>query len=132
VKPQRGSPVARDTGRVGEDAGRVGEDAARVGENAARVGEDAVRARLDVLFGSFDRLTPDELARVGLHRPEDAERQALLRQVGAAARVSGRSALLAEARAAARDAVLRRYAEGGLHPSWVGALNWGLSRGHDR
>jgi hypothetical protein len=91
-------------------------------------GESAARARLEALFTTFDRLTPDELGHIGLTRTDRAERIALLRAVEGAARRADRSVLLGEARTEAADLVMRRYAEGGLHATWVG-LNWGLSQG---
>jgi hypothetical protein len=62
----------------------------------APAGDDAARARLDALFDAFDRLTPDELARIGLVRADPSERHALHSTVTAAARSAGRSALLSE------------------------------------
>jgi hypothetical protein len=100
----------------------------RTARHVAQAGDDGARARLDALFDAFDRLTPDELARIGLVRADPFERQALHSTVTAAARSGGRSALLSEANEAARDAVLRRYAAGGLRPTWLG-LNWGVSQG---
>jgi hypothetical protein len=91
-------------------------------------GEAAARARLDALFARFNTLTPDELGRIGLRRAEPAERARLSEAVEAAARATDRAALLGEARAEARDTVMRRYSAGTLHPTWVG-LNWGISQG---
>lgn len=91
-------------------------------------GEIAARARLDALFATFNTLTPDELSHIGLRRDDGPERSGLLGIVETAARGADRSALLGEARAEARDVVMRRYASGSLHPTWVG-LNWGLSQG---
>lgn len=91
-------------------------------------GEDEARARLESLFAGFDRLTPFELERVGLRRRDDASRQAMLHDVAEAARATGRTRLLEEARARAREAVLARYSAGAIHPTWVG-LNWGISQG---
>ena len=91
-------------------------------------GETTARARLEALFTTFNRLTPDELGHIGLLRDDGPARSALLATVEAAARRADRSALLGEARTEARDVVMRRYAEGSLHPTWVG-LNWGLSQG---
>lgn len=91
-------------------------------------GEAAAHARLATLFAAFDRLTPYELERIGLRRRDAGARAALVRTVEEAAGRADRTALLSEARSAARDAVLRRYREGGLHPTWVG-LNWGISQG---
>ncbi len=90
--------------------------------------EAAARARVEGLFAAFDRLTPDELARIGLRRGDEADREALLSAVGSAAAATDRERLIVEARDGAREAVLRRYAEGTLHPTWL-ALNWGLSQG---
>lgn len=95
---------------------------------SAPAGELEARVRLDTLFARFDRLTPFELERVGLRRRDDEAREALLHTVAEAARFADRTFLLNEARAQARDTVLRRYRDGGLHPTWVG-LNWGISQG---
>lgn len=91
-------------------------------------GEGAARVRLDALFVTFNNLTPDELSHIGLRRDDGDERAGLLRIVELAARAADRSTLLGQARAEARDVVMRRYASGSLHPTWVG-LNWGLSQG---
>lgn len=107
MKPRRGSRVAR------RDDG---------------AGEAGARARLEALFARIDRLTPDELARFGLRRDDDDERAELRRTVAAAARASGRSALVSEARASVREAVLARYSAGSLHQTWI-EINWGLSQG---
>jgi len=97
------------------------------GERVA-VDERAALDRLERLFATFDRLTPDELGRIGLGGTDEDERQALLAKVDAAAERTGRQSLVAEARTRARDVVMRRYSEGTLHQTWVG-LNWGLSQG---
>jgi hypothetical protein len=91
-------------------------------------GDAAARERLGALFASFDKLTPDDLGRIGMQLADQAERRELLDAVGEAARRTGREAMVAEARELARDAVLRRYSAGTLHPTWV-ALNWGISQG---
>ena len=91
-------------------------------------GEAGVRARVETLFAELDRLTPDEMARIGLERSDPVEHAELLRVVAVAARRAGRSALVVEARAAARDTMIRRFATGGLQPTWL-ALNWGVSQG---
>jgi hypothetical protein len=91
-------------------------------------GELAARERLETLFRAFDRLTPDELARIGFRRAPDEERDGLRHAVDDAARRTGRVGLVEEARAAARDAVIKRYSAGSFHPTFVG-LNWGLSQG---
>jgi hypothetical protein len=95
---------------------------------SAPAGETEARARLQTLFAGFDRLTPFELERIGLRRRDDEAREALLHTVAEAARSADRTLLLGEARGQARDTVLRRYRDGGLHPTWVG-LNWGISQG---
>lgn len=95
---------------------------------SAPAGELEARGRLETLFARFDRLTPFELERIGLRRRDDEAREALLHTVADAARSADRTLLLNEARAQARDTVLRRYRDGGLHPTWVG-LNWGISQG---
>jgi hypothetical protein len=91
-------------------------------------GERAARKRLEELFDAFDRLTPDELARIGYRRPSDEERDPLLDALDDAAMRTGRVALMNEARETTRAAVMARYSEGSYHPTFVG-LNWGLSQG---
>jgi hypothetical protein len=100
------------------------------GETLAPIkpGEAAARARLDALFATFDRLTPDELGRLGIGAWDDESHEDLLDALEAAAKLTGRDALVDEARARAGGAVLQRYSSGTLHPTWVG-LNWGLSQG---
>jgi hypothetical protein len=94
--------------------------------DAARA-EARARVRLEALFEGLDRLTPDELARIGLRRDHGAARRSQLELVEAAARSAGRSRLLEEARAAARDAVMQRFS-GDLDPTWSG-VGWGMSQG---
>ena len=91
-------------------------------------GEAAARARVDALFERFNRLTPAELAHIGLGREDPERHRARMEAVEAAAEASGRSVLLGEARAEAREIVLRRYGEGLLNPTWAG-LNWAVSGG---
>ncbi len=91
-------------------------------------GDVQARARLEALFEGFDRLTPDELAHVGMRRDHGEARASLLRVCAEAAEKHGRTELLAEARTQAREAVLNRYSAGSLHPTFIG-LNWGLSQG---
>jgi hypothetical protein len=91
-------------------------------------GEAQARARVDELFERFNNLTPVELGHIGLQRQDAEHHRSRMAAVEAAAEASGRSALLGEARAEARDVVLRRYGEGTLNPTWVG-LNWGISGG---
>ena len=97
-------------------------------EHERDLGEQRARARLEKLFEGLDRLTPDELARMGMRRDHGEARASLLRVVTEAAEKSGRTALLDEARTAAREAVLNRYSAGSLHPTFIG-LNWSLSQG---
>ncbi len=94
----------------------------------AAPGDAAARERLARVFAGFDRLTPDELGRLGYRLAADEERDELLDAVDDAAVRTGRTALVDEARREACDVVLQRYAAGTLHPTWVG-LNWGLSQG---
>jgi hypothetical protein len=91
-------------------------------------GEATARARVEALFEQFNALTPDELGHIGLRRAEPERRATLIEIVEDAARRADRGVLLGEAREQARNVVLGRYAEGSLHPTWVG-LNWGLSQG---
>jgi hypothetical protein len=97
-------------------------------EHEREHGEVQARARLEALFEGFDRLTPDELARMGMRRDHGAARASLLRLVAAAAEKHGRTKLLDDARTQARDAVLNRYSAGSLHATYIG-LNWGISQG---
>ncbi len=90
--------------------------------------EGAARERLETFFRAIDRLTPDELARIGFRPAPDEEREAHRAAIDAAAVRTGRVALVAEAREAAIAAMTRRYADGSFHPTFVG-LNWGLSQG---
>jgi hypothetical protein len=90
--------------------------------------DTAALERVERLFAEFDRLTPDELGRIGFLAADDDERERLLDAVDEAAARTGRTALVDEARHLARETVLRRYATGTLHPTWIG-LNWGLSQG---
>jgi len=91
-------------------------------------GEAMARARVEALFAQFNALTPDELGRIGLRRADPVRRAPRIAIVEDAARRADRGVLLGEAREEARNVVLGRYAEGSLHPTWVG-LNWGLSQG---
>lgn len=91
-------------------------------------GLPAARERLDAVLEGFNRLSPDELARVGLSRHDPGARAALLEQATSAARRAGRSELVAEGRRSARDMILRRYQQGAIHPTFL-ALNWGISQG---
>ena len=90
--------------------------------------DKAALERVERLFAEFDRLTPDELGRIGLLAADEDEHERLLDAVDEAAARTGRTALVDEARMVARETVLRRYATGTLHPTWVG-LNWGISQG---
>ena len=90
--------------------------------------ERAARERLDAFFRALDRLTPDELARIGFRPAPEDERDALRDAIDEAATRTGRVALVDEAREAAIAAVTSRYSAGSFHPTFVG-LNWGLSQG---
>ncbi len=105
---------------------RDGTSGMAAGELAA--GELAARERVGALFRAFDRLTAAELARIGYRLPPAIERDPLLDAVHEAAVRTGRTGLVGEARDAAREAVLNRYAAGTYQPTSV-ALNWGLSQG---
>jgi hypothetical protein len=100
----------------------------RKGSSPMDAGERAARERLNALFRVFDRLTPDELARIGYRRAPREDRDPLSAAVDEAAVRTGRVVLVGEARDAAREAVLTRYSAGALHPTFVG-LNWGISQG---
>lgn len=88
----------------------------------------AAQARLQALFRGVDRLTPDELARIGYRPAPDEEREALLAAVDEAAARTGRTALVDGARSLAWSAVMRRLRDGTPHPTWL-MLNWGPSSG---
>lgn len=98
------------------------------GPQAGVAGDAAARERLERLFTSFDRLTPDELAHLGYRMAGDEEREPLLVALDEAAQRTGRVALVDAARSRARDAVMRRYADGLFRPTFAG-LNWGVSGG---
>jgi hypothetical protein len=117
-----GHPIDGGAARTGAAA----DEAAAAG--GTWPGEDAARARLDALFETFDRLTPDELGRIGIGSWDEEARRDLLDAVAVAAERTGRAALVDEARTRARDAVLARYSSGTMKPTWAG-LNWGLSQG---
>ena len=97
-------------------------------EHEREHGEVQARARLEALFEGFDRLTPDELSRMGMRRDHGQARASLLRVCAEAAEKHGRTNLLVEARVQAREAVLNRYSAGSLHATYIG-LNWGISQG---
>ena len=78
--------------------------------------ERAARRRLEDLLRAFDRLTPDELARIGYPRPPDEVREPLLDAVDEAAIRTGRVALMDEVRDSVVEAVLVRYSAEGLPP----------------
>ncbi len=88
----------------------------------------AARERLEAVLAGFNRLSPDELARIGLWRRDATARAGLLETASSAARRAGRTELLAEARRRARDMILRRYQQGAIHPTFI-TLNWGISQG---
>lgn len=90
--------------------------------------DKAALERVERLFAEFDRLTPDELGRIGLLAADEDEHERLLDAVDEAAARTGRMALVDQVRLLARETVLRRYATGTLHPTWI-ALNWGVSQG---
>jgi hypothetical protein len=90
--------------------------------------DKAALERVERLFAEFDRLTPDELGRIGLLAADEDERERLLEAVDEAAARTGRTALVDQVRLLARETVLRRYATGTLHQTWI-ALNWGVSQG---
>ncbi len=91
-------------------------------------GERAARERLETLFRAVDRLTQSDLARIGFRAAPEDERESLLEAIDEAAERTGRVALVHEARKAAFEAVMGRYASGMFQPTFVG-LNWGLSQG---
>jgi hypothetical protein len=92
------------------------------------IGLAAAGERLEAVLAGFNRLTPDELARIGLWRRDPGARAQLLATASAAARDAGRTELLADARRRARDMILRRYQQGAIHPTFL-TLNWGISQG---
>lgn len=91
-------------------------------------GEAAARKRVDALFERFNDLTPTDLAHIGLRRQDDVQRQAQLEAVEKAARDSGRTVLLGQARDEARSVVFHRFDEAAMSPTWLGPA-WGVSTG---
>ena len=96
--------------------------------NTGPDGEAAARARVDALFERFNDLTPTDLAHIGLRRRDDEHRRLQLERVEQAARASGRSVLLGEARAEAQRFVFHRFDEAAMSPTWLGP-GWGVSTG---
>jgi hypothetical protein len=90
--------------------------------------DKAALERVERLFAAFDRLTPDELGRIGFRAGDEDQHERLLDAVDEAAVRTGRTALVDQVRLLAHETVLRRYATGTLHPTWI-ALNWGVSQG---
>ncbi len=111
MKQTRGSAAAHHRGRQHD-------------ETDIAAAEERVRA----LFERVDRLTPDELGRIGLVGHDPVERRRLLDEVDAIARRTGRLALLDDVVTTAREALLARIGSGTFNPTWV-TLNWGLSSG---
>lgn len=96
--------------------------------NTGPAGEAAARARVDALFERFNDLTPTDLAHIGLVRQDDEQRRLQLEAVEQAARASGRSVLLGQARDEARAVVFHRFDEAAMSPTWLGPA-WGVSTG---
>ena len=96
--------------------------------NTGPDGEAAARARVDALFERFNDLTPTDLAHIGLRRQGNEHRQVQLDYVEQAARASGRSVLLGQARDEARRVVFHRFDEAAMSPTWLGPA-WGVSTG---
>jgi len=89
----------------------------------------AARSRLEALFARIDRLIPDDLAHLGLATDAQAGRAGARATAQAAVNAARLDDLATEARAAARDRLIERWAGGLYRPTWMGALNWGVSTG---
>jgi hypothetical protein len=106
----------------------VSQSTADPGRSIDDHGLGSARERLDAVLEGFNRLSPDELARIGLSRRDPEARAELIEQATGAASRAGRSDLVVEGRRRARDMILRRYQQGAIHPTFL-ALNWGISQG---
>ena len=84
--------------------------------------------RVETFLATLARLGPDDLMRTALGRGDEREREAAREEAERLARDAGLDDLLAEARAAVRERVLRAFDEALFRPTMVG-LNWGLSEG---
>jgi hypothetical protein len=87
----------------------------------------AAEGRVAAFLDALARLPDGAFVSTSLPAPT-RETEAATDEAARLAAAHGLSELLAEARDAARRAVLRRYDEGGYRPTMVG-LNWGVSEG---
>lgn len=99
---------------------------------ASLSGEAAARARLETLFRRIDRLIPDDLAHIGLAPDRTGSRAGPRRIAEDAVRRARLDWLADEARSAARDRLIERWAGALYRPTWAGGLNWGVSTGRAR
>jgi hypothetical protein len=83
--------------------------------------------RLDILARQLDRLTPDDLRRIGFRLDPSAGKDLRTRTEDAIV-AAGLGAILEDARQRFRDAVLGLFNQTGPSPSWVGTW-WGSSAG---
>jgi hypothetical protein len=83
--------------------------------------------RLDILARQLDRVTPDDLRRIG-YRLDPSAGTDLRTRTEAAVVAAGLGAILEDARPRFRDAVLGLFNQTGPSPSWVGTW-WGSSAG---
>jgi hypothetical protein len=97
---------------------------------SAEIPPDAAEARdrLWDVFQRLDQLDAEDLRRVSLPAYELDRLRELQDAVTAAARETGREAMLAEAQAIVREVAMRRFGDALYRPTWLG-LNWGISMG---
>jgi hypothetical protein len=92
---------------------------------------DRAAGRLDAFIARLQRLDLEDLRLLALPLPDPGERAALLENVDRVAADAGRTALVADGRQRARDAVVTAYNRHAYDPTWAG-LNWGRSLGTTR
>jgi hypothetical protein len=91
----------------------------------------ATRARVAAFARDLERLSLADLVQTVVSPTPSAAREAARLEAERIAREHGLDAILADARSAVREYVLRVYDEGLYRPTMVG-LNWGLSAGTSR
>ena len=89
---------------------------------------DAARLRVEQFLEDLDRVGIEDIATVSLPMSDTAARTPARSAAVRAAEEARLGPLLAEARAAARDRIVRMYDRNAYQPTWAG-LNWGRSLG---
>jgi hypothetical protein len=91
-------------------------------------GGDDARARVVALLDGLQRLSVDDLGRLSLPAGDRPERVAARERALEIARQTGRTQLVEDAAAEARELVIRAFAGNQYQPTWAG-LQWGRSLG---